>query len=73
MQIESYGRDRIYRTHALDAPREVSRHLRRYDTRGKGDAQEDMKAKGEYILAVIYVNGMRQYSASNRKYVSPKL
>lgn len=32
-----------------------------------------MKAKGEYIPAVIYVNGMRQYSASNRKYVSPKL
>mgnify|MGYP000996976952 CR=1 FL=1 len=54
-------------------PEKVSRHLRRYDTRGKGDAQEDMKAKGEYILAVIYVNGMRQYSASNRKYVSPKL
>ena len=56
-----------------DAPREVSRHLRRYDTRGKGDAQEDLKAKGEYIPEVIYVNGMRQYSASNRKYVSPKL
>lgn len=32
-----------------------------------------MKAKDEYIPEVIYVNGMRQYSASNRKYVSPKL
>ena len=61
----------IERMH-LDAPRGVSRHLRRYDTRGKGDAQEE-GGKGEYIPEVIYVNGMRQYSASNRKYVSPKL
>ena len=37
------------------------------------EVQVDMKAKGEYIPEVIYVNGMRQYSASNRKYVSPKL
>ena len=39
----------------------------------KEDLAEDMMAKGEYIPAVIYVNGMRQYSASNRKYVSPKI
>lgn len=37
------------------------------------EVQVDMKAKDEYIPEVIYVNGMRQYSASNRKYVSPKL
>lgn len=37
------------------------------------EVQEDMKEKGEYIPEVIYVNGKRQYSASNRKYVSPKL
>lgn len=37
------------------------------------EVQVDMKANGEYIPEVIYVNGMRQYSASNRKYVSPKL
>ena len=38
----------------------------------KGNAQED-GGSGEYIPEVIYVNGMRQYSASYRKYVSPKL
>lgn len=37
------------------------------------EVQEDMRKKGEYIPEVIYVNGKRQYSASNRKYVSPKL
>lgn len=35
--------------------------------------QVDMKNKGEYIPDVIYVNGMKQHSASNRKYVSPQL
>lgn len=28
----------------------------------------DMKNNGEYIPEVIYINGQRQYSASNRKY-----
>lgn len=35
--------------------------------------QVDMKEKGEYIPEVIYINGKRQYSASNSKYKSPKL
>ena len=35
--------------------------------------QADMQTKGEYIPEVIFVNGKRQYSASNRKYMSPKL
>ena len=37
------------------------------------NVQNDMKEKGEYIPEVIYVNGNHQYSASNRKYVSPKI
>ncbi len=37
------------------------------------NVQNDMKEKGEYIPEVIYVNGKHQYSASNRKYVSPKI
>lgn len=37
------------------------------------EVQADMKENGEYIPEVIYVNGKKQYSASNRKYVSPKL
>ena len=35
--------------------------------------QADMLDKGEYIPEVIYINGRRQHSASNRKYVSPKV
>lgn len=37
------------------------------------NVQNDMTEKGEYIPEVIYVNGKRQYSASNRKYASPEI
>lgn len=33
------------------------------------EVQADMKAKGEYIPEIIYVNGKRQHTASNRKFV----
>lgn len=35
--------------------------------------QADMLEKCEYIPEVIYINGLRQYSASNRKYVTPEI
>lgn len=37
------------------------------------DVRVDMKNNGEYIPDVIYINGQRQYSASNRKYNLPNL
>ncbi len=37
------------------------------------DVQNDMKDKGEYIPEIIYINGMKQYSASNRNYHSPEI
>lgn len=36
------------------------------------EVQKDMKAKGEYIPEIIYINGMRQHSASNRIYKAPE-
>jgi hypothetical protein len=33
--------------------------------------QAEMKENGEYIPEVIYINGKRQVSASNRNYCSP--
>lgn len=38
-------------------------------------AKEMRKKMGDKVNTFprLYVNGMRQYSASNRKYVSPKL
>ena len=38
-----------------------------------GEVQKDMKEKGEYIPEIVYINGMRQYSASNRKYINPEM
>ena len=38
-----------------------------------GELQKDMKEKGEYIPEIVYINGMRQYSASNRKYINPEM
>lgn len=35
--------------------------------------QEDMRQHGEYIPEVIYINGMRQVSASNPRYENPSL
>lgn len=32
-----------------------------------------MKENGEYIPDILYINGMRQLSASNRAYVSPEI
>ena len=37
------------------------------------EVQKDMKNKGEYIPKIIYINGMKQYSASNRAYKTPEL
>ena len=37
------------------------------------EVQKDMKDKGEYIPEIIYINGMRQNSASNRLYKEPEL
>ena len=37
------------------------------------EVQKDMKEKGEYIPEIVYINGMRQYSASNRKYINPEM
>lgn len=37
------------------------------------EVQKDMKDKGEYIPEVIYINGMKQHSASNRSYKFPEL
>lgn len=37
------------------------------------EVQKDMKEKGEYIPDILYINGMRQLSASNRAYVLPKI
>jgi len=37
------------------------------------DVQADMLAKDEYIPEVIYVNGKKQLSASNSKYINPSL
>lgn len=38
-----------------------------------GEVQEDMKKNGEYIPEVIYINGKKQYSASNRNYQPSRL
>lgn len=38
-----------------------------------GEVQEDMKKNGEYIPEVIYINGIKQYSASNRNYQPSRL
>lgn len=38
-----------------------------------GEVQKDMKEKGEYIPEIVYINGMRQYSASNRIYIYPEM
>lgn len=35
--------------------------------------QKDMEDKGEYIPEIIYINGMKQYSASNRNYKTPEM
>lgn len=35
--------------------------------------QEDMRQKGEYVPEIIFVNGVKQYSASHPKYESPKI
>lgn len=37
------------------------------------EVQVDMKDKGEYIPEIIYVNGMRQYSASSKYYKTPEM
>ncbi len=37
------------------------------------EVQKDMKDKGEYIPEIIYINGMRQHSASNRNYINPEI
>lgn len=37
------------------------------------EVQKDMQVKSEYIPEVIYINGMRQYSASNRLYKTPEI
>lgn len=37
------------------------------------EVQKDMKDKDEYIPEIIYINGMRQNSASNRLYKEPEL
>lgn len=37
------------------------------------EVQKDMKNKGEYIPEIIYINGMRQHSASNRNYQTPEI
>lgn len=37
------------------------------------EVQKDMKNKGEYIPEIIYINGMRQQSASKRTYINPEL
>ena len=34
--------------------------------------QMDMGNNGEYIPEIIYINGMRQHSASNRSYKFPE-
>ena len=38
-----------------------------------GEVQKDMENKGEYIPEIVYINGMRQYSASNRNYINPEI
>lgn len=37
------------------------------------EVQSDMKDKGEYIPEIIYINGMKQHSASNRNYLPPEI
>lgn len=37
------------------------------------EVQKDMEEKGEYIPEIIYINGQRQHSASNRNYKSPEM
>lgn len=37
------------------------------------EVQKDMKDKGEYIPEIIYINCMKQHSASNRLYKEPEL
>ena len=37
------------------------------------EVQSDMKDKGEYIPEIIYINGMKQHSASNRNYLLPEI
>lgn len=36
------------------------------------EVQKDMEDKGEYIPEIIYINGMKQLSASNRNYKFPE-
>ena len=37
------------------------------------EVQKNMKDNGEYIPEVIYINGMKQHSASNRNYQIPEI
>lgn len=38
-----------------------------------GEVQKDMEDKGEYLPEIVYINGQRQYSASNRNYINPEM
>ena len=37
------------------------------------EVQKDMEDKGEYIPEIIYINGMKQHSASNKNYKTPEM
>lgn len=37
------------------------------------EIQEDMKANGEYVPKIVYINGKRQCSASHPKYENPRV